>query len=54
MRKISTKGGGIEFVYSKEEKDIKKVFKKAKKAVKLTDDERDKILFEICKKLNLI
>lgn len=54
QQKIKTKGGGIEYKFSKEELDLKKIFKKTKKAVKLTDEEKEKILYVICKKLNLI
>jgi len=51
---IKLKSGAIERIFSNDEREIKNIFKKAKKAVKLTEDEKDKILYLICKKLNLL
>ena len=52
--KIKHKSGAIEYITSQDEKDIRKLFKDGKKAVKLTEEQKEKILFVILKELKLI
>jgi hypothetical protein len=54
MKKVTLSGGGLEYVHSDEDKQVKENLKAVKKASDLKDSDVKNLVYQLAKQANLI